>query len=268
MSEDKRIIGSSEVNKDESTNTYSIEYYLQENELTDYVPEYGDVASWAPVPARVSRFRKTELTKGYYILSIEAESDESAGFFATSEKVKITDKFEWKYEDQQLYYPPKIWGVRRATKDDVKAGAKNIYKKTAKIKDFIFKNYKNDSKLQGSVDYDESPFNTKKHPSIKLLGQRREWAHFIVVFYSEKSPKYLKRFAGINGRFPTALDVYNGNVSGKWRLRKQKLESHLQDGKEYVKVTRVFGYAWGGRWSSSKCGGYWKSWERGGIKES
>lgn len=267
MSEDKRIIGASEVNKDENSNTYSIEYYLKEEELPDYVPEVGDVTGWTPVPARVSRFRKSELTKGYYILSIEAEPDDSADFFGSDGKIEITDKFEWKYEDRQFYYPPKIWGVRRATKDDVKKGAKNIYKKTAKLKDFIFRNYQSDPNLQGSVNYTESPFSTKRHPSLKLIGQKREWTHFTVVFYSEKAPKYLKRFAGINGKFPRELEVYNGSVPGKWRLRKQKLESYSQDGKDYVKVIRTFGYAWGGRWDPKKCIGYWKSWERGGIQE-
>jgi hypothetical protein len=38
MSDSKRIIGSSEVTKDKSDNTYSIEYYLQESDLADYVP--------------------------------------------------------------------------------------------------------------------------------------------------------------------------------------------------------------------------------------
>lgn len=267
MSGDKRIIGSNEVNKDESSNTYSIEYYLKEEELADYVPEIGDVAAWAPVPARVSRFRKSELAEGYYILSVEAEPDENAEGFYSSGKIKITDKFEWKYEDRQLYYHPKIWGVRRAVEADVKKGAKNIYKKTAKLKDFIFKNYQDDSGLQGSADYDESPFSTKNHPTIKLIGQKREVTHFIAVFYSSRKAKYLKRFAGINGRFPSELDVYNGGVPGKWRLLKQKLESHLHEGKAYVKVTRVFGYAWGGRWDPDKCIGYWKSWELGGVKE-
>jgi hypothetical protein len=88
-----------------------------------------------------------------------------------------------------------------------------------------------------------------------------------VVFYSEKAPKYLNRFAGINGKFPTALEVYNGGIPGKWRMLKQKLQSFSHEGKQYVKVTRTFGYAWGGLWDPDKCVGYWKSWELGGLKE-
>ena len=267
MNEDKKIIGSGEVTKDDSTDTYSIEYYLQEEDLINYVPRKGDVAKWAPEPARVSRFRKRELTEGYYILSIEAEPDETAVFFGSTGKIDITDKFEWKYEDRQMYYHPKLWGVRRATKADVKKGAKNIYEKKAKIKDFIFKNYHEDQAKIGKPDYEESPFSAKYHPSIKLIGRRREIAHFIVVFYSDKAPKYLNRFAGINGRFPTEYEVYNGGTPGKWRLVDKEMESFLDDGKIYVKVTRTFRYAFAGRWDPNKCIGYWKSWELGGIKE-
>ena len=263
-----KIVGSGEVTSDSTKNTYSIEYYLKEDDLGAYVPAYGDVASWAPVPARVTRFRKTELAGDRYLLSIEAEPDETAGLFGNTGRIEIEDKIEWKYEDRELYYHPKLWGVRRATQRDVDKGAKNIYEKTAKAKDFIYKNYVDDtSKLQGSPDYSESPFSAKNHPPIKLIGQKREIAHFIVVFYSKKAPKILRRFCGINGKFPAALEVYNGGTPGKWRLRKQELESFQSEGKNYVKVTRTFGYAFAGLWDPEKCIGYWRSWEMGGLAE-
>ena len=269
MSNVRRIVGSSEVTQDSTSKTYNIEYYLREEELPDYVPNYGDIAAWAPVPARVTRFRKTELAGDRYILSIEAEPDENAGAFGNTGRIELTDKFEWRYEDRELYYHPKLWGVRRATKDDVKKGAKNIYEKTAMVKDFIYKNYQEDTAgLQGSPDYSESPFSAKKHPPIELLGQKREVPFFIVVFYSKKDAKILRRFCGINGKFPAALKVYNGGIPGKWRMRKQELESYRdQDGKEYVKVTRRFAYAFAALWDPKKCIGYWKSWEMGGLAE-
>ena len=268
MSDDKRIVGSGKVLHDETSDTYSTEYYLLESELAEYEPQKGDVAGWAPVPARVTRVSKSDIINGRYILSIEAEADETALFFGSAGRVDITDKFQWEYEDLELYYPPKLWGVRRAAKDDVKKNAVNIYGKTAKVKDFIFKNYGADTaNHKGSADYSESPFSVKYHPPISMLGHLRDVPHLRVVFYSEKSPKLLGRFCGINGKFPHELEVHNGNISGKWRLRDQKLGSYTHNGKEYVKVTRLFGYAWGGLWDPDKCIGYWQSWEKGGIKE-
>ncbi|MDD5598990.1 MAG: hypothetical protein PHV82_13665 [Victivallaceae bacterium] len=266
MSDSKRIVGSSGVRKDKNTGTYTIQYYLLESELADYVPKVGDVAGWTPEAAYVSGVEKNELAPGYYILAIEAEPDENAGILGNAGN-KITDRYEWKYEDRELYYPPKLWGVRRATKTDVAAGALNIYGNTAVEKDFIYKNYASDEELLGSAGYAESPFKAASHPPINLIGTKREWRHFIVVFYSEKSPKYLHRFHGVNGSFPAALEVYNGGVSGKWRLLRQELESYTNDGKEYVKVTRTFGYAWGALWDPVKCGGTWANWELGGTQE-
>lgn len=268
MSDDKRIVGSDEAVFDERTKTYSIQYYLSADELADYALEVGDVADWTPVSARITRSQKREAGPGTYIVTLEAEADASAGVFGGAGKIDIVDKFEWEYEDRQVYYHPKIWGVRRAAKNDVAKGAKNIYGGTAVEKDFIFKNYVNDPELQGSVNYDESPFSAENHPPISLLGHKRDAKYLIVVFYSEKSPKYLMRFAGVNGRFPAALEVYNSGIRGKWRLIKQGLKSYYsQDGKEHVKVTRTFGYAWGGLWDPDKCGGEWASWELGGTKE-
>jgi hypothetical protein len=264
----KKIVGSSSVRKDADYDTYITEFYVREEDLDDYIPEIDDVADWAPVAARVSSFEKKELVEGRYILTVEAKPDESAGFSGPGGiKNNITDTFEWKYEDREMYYHPRLWGVRRATEADIKKSAKNIYGKTAEINDFIFRNYAKDSDLKGTPDYSESPFSSKNHPSIKLIGHKREISHFIVTFYSQKSTQLLTRFCGINGKFPSALDVYNGGVPGKWRLKKQKLASYTHNGEVYVKVTRTFRYAWGGLWDPDKCIGYWKSWEKGGIKE-
>ena len=266
-SDSKRIIGTNGVVKDKNTGTYSTSYYLTESELEEYTPNYGDAADWTPVAARITRIDKKDIAPGYYILSLEAEADASVSIFGSSKD--ITDKFEWKYESRLLYYPPKLWGVRRATAQDVRNGAVNIYIQTANVKDFIFKNYYTDPLHAGSINYDESPYSSTSHPPIAMLGQKRETPHFIVTFWSERSPKYLQRFCGINGRFPTSLEVHNGRVQGKWRLRHQDLSSYIDNnGRNYTKVTRTFGYALGGLWDPKKCIGYWKSWEIGGIKEA
>ncbi len=266
--ESKRIVGSSKARKDRDTGTYSIEYYVVTAELEDYMPEVDDIAAWAPEPARVTFVEKTELSDDRWIVSIEAEPDATAVPGSITEVKDIRDQFEWKYKTVSLYYPPKIWGVRKAKAADISKSTafvtvKNIDGKIAKVGDWIFWNFDSDPQLKGSETYNWSMFDPDSHPTIKLLNMKHPTDIFEVTFYSDKTPKQLKKFKGVNGKFPLAYEVYHGDVPQKWRLLFQRLESKQYNGENYVKVYRRFIYAWGGLWRTNVFGDPWSKWEEG-----
>ncbi len=269
MSESKRIIGSSKVRKDRDTGTYSIEYYVQADDLATYMASIGDIAEWAPDPARVSFVDKTELANDRWIISIEAEPDATAVPGSITEEIDILDQFEWKYKSKSFYYKPLYWGVRQATEKDIAKASggikvKNIAGDDAQVNDWIFMNFlKDTAQLKGYADYSNSVFDKSSHPNIKYLNQNVPTDIFEVTFYSDETPKNLKNFNGINGKFPSDYEVYNGNVAGKWCMMIQKLESVQKDGETYVKVFRRFVYAWGGKWNGDLFGGTWGHWEKG-----
>ena len=268
----KKIVGSSKVRKDKNSTTYSIEYYVKTDDLATDTPKIGDVADWTPVPARVTSVNIEELNGDRWIISIEAEADASAELGNISTAQGILDQFEWKYSTYEFFFRPRFWGVRQATVDDIKKSTtnitvKNIYGKTALVGDWIFINYANDLIFRGSADYTHSWFDAKSHPDISKLNKRIPISIFEVTFYSDKKPKYLKQFGGLNGSFPNAYDVYDSGIDGKWCTLSQKLESKQHDGENYVKVFRRFAHALDGKWNSKIWGGYWTSWEKGNLKD-
>jgi hypothetical protein len=261
----KQISGVKEVETENGT-TYEIQYFVMDSDLASYVPEIGSIASWAPVPAKVTEYTKDPVgndTLGCHILTISAapeEDDESGG--GSFDREKLDKNLKPNYGMTDLYLPADWWGIRKAAKDDVQKKIKNIHDAACALDDFVFRDATASNK--GAATYKKSPFLDSSTIDIAYVERKVKIALYSVTFYTRAANSALSLFQGVNptNGFPRGHEPVKdfSTEAGKWLADDQQVEPVLNRKRvKYWRVTRSMKYAPGTlKWDPAKNLGTWR----------
>lgn len=280
MSTPTRQIGGVEVFKTLNSTRYERKLYVPENELSQYLPEIGDIADWAPSEAQISGISKTWIAPGAWLLRLSAEASENFG--EDSFKSRSLDNYvEKSFTVADIFFHYDWWGLRIAGASDatefVDDGAlipeatvkyRNIFGYWARQGDYIFRNAiplrcKEDGTIitlegKGEADYTRSPFINTAGIALEMVGQTLKTRVYNCTFNTRREPHKISHFVGVSGSFAKSCSPGSDSV-GKWKALSQSVRKvRSSDGKIYTSVTRSMIEAPGNLyWDSTKNGGIW-----------
>ena len=274
-------LGGVEVSLNGDSTRYQAKFFVMEADLSKFMPEIGDQASWATESCCVSSVSKSWYGPGCWIVSVTAEPDD--GSFL-SRKQSLGDFISKSYSLQDLHMPSSWWGAWQASASDAPqfdADGKlsngerrflNVNGDWSRPGDLIFSSalpYEIDSKgniklgkgdaSAGTADYSSSPFQAPESIPLSLAGQTVKVKRYNCSFYTKRLAKNISDFVGVNGEFSGDCRPLDAEA-GRWKAISQSVENVRDaNGKEWTHLRRGMLQApLALKWDPDKNGGIWK----------
>jgi len=283
MSLTAKQLGGIEVSKSEDSTSYQIKYFVPEDELSSYIPEIGEKASWAPVAATVSAYSKSWYGPKCWTLTITAKPYDSELLTLPDGLGSFVSK---EYSVQDIHFPVDWWGAWLATPSDcpqfdsdgkLSTGERrhlNASGAWSKPGDPIFFSsvpyeisasgivkVAKDGASKGEADYSRSPFLASDMDlDLSLIGQSVKTRVYNCSFHTKRKPNNITDFVGVSGEFTGSCRPADSGA-GRWKALSQHVENARdKDGVEWTRVSRSMLQApLGLKWDPAKNGGTW-SW--------
>ncbi len=260
-------IGGVEASANSSGASYTVEYFVPEAELQNYLPAIGDLAKWAPAYSRVRSYSKSWFAPGCWKISITAAEEDSGDL---SVKSNLSDLIQKSYSVSEVYFQRQWWGARLASSqeagyaDDSSRDSSKAFLdlngSPAETNALLLPGATKDSR--GAPNYSLCPFSSPSSSSmpVSLIEQRVKTKVYSCVYYTSKPINNISDFCGVSGEFSGSCRPSPAG-EGKWRADFQSLDT-VKDpkGRTWTKVVRRMTMAPGSlKWDAAKNGGTW-SW--------